>query len=132
MQREAELIHAAGARFGYLLTSGLVPLAELILQSGVDAIIGIDPGEGKGTTLGEVASTFGGRVGLWGGVSGPLVVEEGEETEVRAAVEEAVAALAPTGRFILCPVDNVRADTARAWRNVKVFVATWKALSKES
>jgi len=131
LKREAQLVHEAGARFGYILTSGLVSLAEDILESGVDVIVGIDPGEGKGTTLTDVASAFGGRVGLWGGVSGPLVVEEGEERDVRAAVEEAMATLAPTGRFILCPADNVRADTDRAWRNVETFIATWKSLTEE-
>ena len=131
LKREVALAHQAGARYGYILTSGLLPLADLILESGVDVIIGIDPGEGKGTTLQEVADAFGGRAGLWGGVSGPLIVEDGSEQDVRRALEEATSLLVPTGRFILCPVDNVRADTERAWQNVRVFIQTWKSLTEE-
>jgi hypothetical protein len=59
-------------------------------------------------------------------------VEEGTEADVRAAVEEAIAELGGTGRFILSPVDNVRADTEQAWRNVQVFIETWKALTASS
>jgi hypothetical protein len=128
LKQEVEMAHQAGARYAYIITSGLVPIAEPLLDSGVDVIIGVDPGEGKGTTLEQVRDSFGRRVALWGGVSGPLTIEEGTEAEVRAAVEAAIATLAPTGRFILCPVDNVREDTPRAWRNLEVFIDTWKSL----
>lgn len=130
LRREVEMAHEAGARYGYIMTSGMLPLADLILESGVDVVIGLDPGQGKGTTLEDARTSFSGQVALWGGVSGPLVVEEGTEEQVRRAVEEAISTLGPTGRFILCPVDNVRADTERAWSNVKVFIDTWKALAE--
>ncbi|MCJ7750734.1 MAG: hypothetical protein MUQ65_06525, partial [Armatimonadetes bacterium] len=65
----------------------------------------------------------------WGGVSGPMVIEEGSEAQVCQAVEEAMECLAPTGRFILSPVDNVSAETEQARRNVRAFIDTWKALA---
>ena len=129
LKREVELTHQAGARFGYILTSGMLPLADLLVEAGIDVIIGIDPGQGKGTTLHDVAHALGGRVALWGGVSGPLAVETGTPEQVRRAVEEAITALGPTGRFILSPADNVREDTELAWSNVKVFIAAWRALT---
>jgi hypothetical protein len=129
LKQEVEMAHQAGARYGYIITSGMLPIADALLESGVDVIIGIDPGEGKGTTLHEVSALLGGRAGLWGGVSGPLTVESGTAAQVRQAVEEAIAALGATGRFILSPVDNVREDTERAWSNVKVFIAAWKSLT---
>ncbi len=128
LKQEVEMAHQAGARFGYIITSGMTAIAEALLESGVDVIIGVDPGEGKGTTLHDVRRLFGGRTALWGGVSGPLVVEEGTINGVRQAVEEAVDTLGPTGRFILSPVDNVRSDTEATWRNVKAFVETWRSL----
>jgi hypothetical protein len=106
----------------------MLPIAEMIVEAGVDVVVGIDPGEGKGTTLEAVRSSLGGKIGLWGGVSGPLTVERGTEEEVRAAVQAAIAALAPTGRFILSPVDNVTDRGELAWRNVKVLVSTWRQM----
>jgi hypothetical protein len=129
VKRDVEFAHQAGARYAYIITSGMAPVADLIIAAGVDVIVGIDPGQGKGTSLPEVRRALGGKVALWGGASGPLVVEEGTEEEVRAAVEEAVSVLGPTGRFILSPVDNIRADTERSWRNVAVFIDTWRSWS---
>jgi len=130
LRREAELCHQAGAYLAYILTSGMLPIADMILESGLDVVVGIDPGEGKATTLDAVRSTLGGRVGLWGGVSGPLTIERGTEEEVRAAVEAAVSSLAPTGRLILSPVDNVTEPTPVAWRNVEVLVDTWRRMTE--
>ncbi len=132
VRRDVELAHHAGVKYAYIITSGMMPVADLILEAGVDAIVGIDPLQGKGTTLGDVSDSLGGKVCLWGGVSGPLVVEEGSEEDVRAAVEEAISQLAPTGRFILSPVDNIRADTERSWQNVRVFVEACRSLSQEN
>ncbi len=127
LKKDVELAHQAGARFGYIITSGIHAIAPELIESGVDVIIGIDPVEGKGTSLEGVREALGGRVGLWGGVSGPFVVEDGTEEEVRAAVQKALETLGVTERFVLSPVDNVRSDTPRAWRNVEVFVRTWRA-----
>jgi hypothetical protein len=129
LKKDCELAHQAGARLGYIITSGIMPIADLVVESGADVVIGVDPGEGKGTTLEEVRAGLGGRIGLWGGVNGPLVVENGAEEETRQAVEQALSTLGPTGRFILCPVDNVRADTENAWRNVRALIDTWKSLT---
>ncbi len=130
LRRDVELVHQAGARYAYIITTGMMPVAGMIVEAGVDVIVGVDPGMGKGTTLAEVREKLGGRIGLWGGVSGPLAVEEGTEKDVRSAVETAIAELGQTGRFILSPVDNIRADTEQSWRNVEVFVRRWRELSR--
>jgi hypothetical protein len=129
LRRDVELTHQAGARYAYIITTGMMPIADQIVESGVDVIVGIDPGMGKGTTLAEVREALGGKIGLWGGLSGPLVIEEGAESEVRGAVQRALAALGGTGRFILSPVDNVRADTERSWHNLQAFVDAWRSLT---
>jgi len=130
VRRDVELTHQAGARYAYIITSGMMPVVDMIIEAGVDVIVGIDPGQGKGTDLQAVRDSLGGKVGLWGGLSGPLVVEEGTEDEVRSAVEEAMSILGVTGRFILSPVDNLRADTEQSWRNVQVLTSTWGSLSQ--
>lgn len=130
--REVELAHQAGARFGYIITTGMIHIAEAILEAGVDVIIGLDPAEEEADALASARDAFAGKLSLWGGVNGPHVVEDGEPDDVRRAVEAAVETLAPTGRFILCPVDNVRADTDRAWRNVETLIDSWRTLAKES
>ncbi len=128
--REVKLAHQYGARYGYIITTGMMHIAEALIEADIDVVVGIDPGEGKDTTLEAVRKSLAGELALWGGVSGPLTVEEGSQDEVRQAVEDALAVLGPAGRFILSPVDNVRADTARSWENVDIFIKTWQALAR--
>jgi hypothetical protein len=121
---EARLAHEAGARFGYIMTSGVMPLLPLIRESGIDVVIGVDPIEGKGTDMPLLKKRLAGRVALWGGVNGFLTVELGSEQDVTAAVREALAALGPEG-FILSPVDNVRESSPAVWRNVRALIRAW-------
>ncbi|MFQ6099326.1 MAG: uroporphyrinogen decarboxylase family protein, partial [Armatimonadota bacterium] len=125
LRREARLAHEAGARFGYIMTSGELPLLEMIMDAGVDVLIGADPVQGKGTRLSEMRRRTEGRTCIWGGVNGFVTVETGSREDVRQAVREAMAELGPSG-FILSPVDNVTEDSPRAWRNVEALIEAWR------
>jgi hypothetical protein len=128
LRTEAELVHQAGRKYGYIITSAFVPLLDDILGSGIDVLIGLDPKEGKGTDLNQVKNKFreAGRA-LWGGVSGPLSVEMGTGEQTEQAVCEALDILGKGGGFILSPVDNVREHTEIAWENTHRFIDVWKA-----
>ncbi len=127
LKREADLVHQAGRKFGYIITSAFLPLLDDILDAGVDVLIGLDPSEGKGTHLPAIKERFrGAKRALWGGVSGAITVEMGTEAETEKAVHAALEALGDGGGFILSPVDNVREDTETAWRNTRRFIGAWK------
>jgi hypothetical protein len=127
IKEEAELVHQAGKKYAYIITSAFMPLLDDILDSGVDILIGLDPREGKGTDLQKVKEKFKARAKcIWGGVSGALTVEQGSEDETEAAVIEALRVLGAGSGFILSPVDNVREDTPNAWKNTHKFIDTWK------
>ncbi|MDP6355555.1 MAG: uroporphyrinogen decarboxylase family protein, partial [Planctomycetota bacterium] len=111
--------------FAYIMTSSSTPLLEMIVEAGVDVLVGIDPVQGNGTVLSEVKQAAAGNICLWGGVNGFVTVELGTEKQVRAAVTEAIQTLGPDG-FILSPVDNIRDESDKAWQNVLVFIQAWK------
>lgn len=125
LREEVELAHEAGAKFGYIMTTGVMPLLDMIVDAGVDVLVGVDPIQGKGTDMAEMRRRAGGKMALWGGVNGFLTVELGEEAEVRAAVRKAMEELGEGG-FILSPVDNVTADTPKAWANVRAMIDEWR------
>jgi len=127
IEKEAQLVHQAGRKYGYIITSAFLPILDEILDAGIDMLIGLDPAEGKGTDLRTVKGKFAARgKGLWGGVSGAVTVELGTEKQTEQAVRDALRILGTGGGFVLSPVDNVREDTPRAWSNTQVFVDTWK------
>jgi len=125
IKREVDLAHQAGAKFAYIMTSGMMPLLDQFLEIGFDVLIGVDPIQGKGTSLAEAKEKLAGRIALWGGVNGFLTMERGDEAEVRSAVEQAMRILAPGGGFILSPVDNVTLNTDVVWRNVFRLIEAW-------
>ena len=132
IRKEAELVHQAGKKYGYIITSAFEPLLDDMLDADIDVLIGVDPKDGTGTDLSLVKQKFAKRKkALWGGTSGAITVEMGTKEETEEAVIEALTTLGEGGGFILSPVDNVREDTQRAWENTRVFVNTWKRYRAE-
>ena len=125
LKAEVDLAHARGAKFGYICSSGLNPMLDFYLESGIDVLIGIDPVQGTQTDMPLLRQKLGGKVCLWGGVSGAVTVEMGAEEEVRAAVRQAIQTLGPGG-FVLSPVDNITIDEPKTWRNIDVFIDEWR------
>jgi len=127
IKKEAGLIHQAGKKYGYIITSAFLPIVDSILDTGIDVLIGIDPIEGKGTDLDIIKEKFlNKKRALWGGVSGSVTIENGTELEVEEATKKALELLGKNGGFILSPVDNVREETKNVWRNTYKFIETWK------
>jgi len=122
LHADADLAHSRGSRLGYIITANCMPLLDLIAEAEVDVVIGVDPGDWD---LAATKRALGGKVCLWGGVSGHLTVEHGQEDEVRQEVHRAVATLGPDG-FILSPVDNVRENTPTAAANTRALLDEWQ------
>ena len=127
VKKEIDIVHEAGAKFGYIMTSGVMPLIDDFLELGIDVLIGVDPIMGKGTDLKILKGKVGDKISLWGGVNGFLTIEKGEKKEVEKATEEAIRILGLKG-FILSPVDNVTEVSERTWENVKTMIKTWEKM----
>lgn len=67
---------------------------------------------------------------MWGGLSGFLTIEDGTREDIVRATNEALDTMSPGGGFILSPVDNVRDDSDRVWKNVETFIDAWKAWTR--
>ena len=128
LKKEIELTHQAGAKFGYIITSGIMPLLDDILELGIDVLIGVDPVQGKGTDLRLLKQKLGGKICLWGGVNGFLTIENGSKEDVIEAVQQAISTLGPGGGLILSPVDNVRDTSEHTWNNVMTMIKAWKKM----
>jgi uroporphyrinogen-III decarboxylase len=125
IKAEADLAHEHGVKFGYICSSGTRPMLDNYREAGIDVLIGVDPVQGTYTDLPLMKRKLGDAIALWGGVSGAITVELGEEPAVRAAVRHAIETLGPQG-FVLSPVDNITVDAPRTWENIRIFIAEWK------
>jgi len=126
LKKEVETAHARGVKFGYILTAGAMPLLDMILEAGVDALIGVDPVQG-GYDLRAVKAKARGCMCLWGGANGSRV-ESGAPDQIRRMVKDALEILAPDNGFILSPVDGIYDTSERTKANLRCFVDAWKDL----
>lgn len=129
LKSETELVHKYNTKFGYICSTGHIPMLDGYLESGIDVLIGIDPVQGTHTDMSVLKKKLGHRICLWGGVSGAITVERGSEKEVRDAVQMAIRTLGPEG-FILSPVDNITIDDPLTWKNIGVFIDEWQKCVK--
>lgn len=127
VQRDARSAHGAGAKLGSITTSAYMPFLDLLLESGIDCLIGLDPVQDSRADFPLARQRTAGKMCLWGGVNGCVTVEMGTPAEVQRAVGEAVEALAPGGGFILSPVDNVIRYDEGVQANVRAFIDAWRA-----
>lgn len=127
LQREVDLAHERGAKFGYICTSGTKPMLDSYVDAGFDVLLGIDPEQGTHTDMPLISEKLGGTVCLWGGVSAAITVEMGTSEEVRQAVTRAFQTFGHEG-FILSPIDNITVDAPRTWRNINTFINAWQRL----
>jgi uroporphyrinogen-III decarboxylase len=125
LKREVDLAHEHGVKFGYICSSGLEPMLDLFLESGIDVLIGIDPLQGRRTDMRRVKERIGERICVWGGVSGAITVELGSEDDVRTAIRTAITTLGPRG-LVLSPVDNITVDAPLTWQNIDIFLDEWR------
>jgi len=125
IREEVRMAHEAGVKYGYILTSGSMPLHDMLVELGVDVLIGPDPIQGRGTDLNRMGEQLRGKMCTWGGVNGSITVETGTKADIDAAVCEAISALGPEG-FILSPVDNIRDPSDETWQKVHALIESWK------
>jgi len=123
LQELASLTHQAGARFAYTMTTGVLDLADLLLESGIDLLYFVDPVQ-DGADLSSVKAAFDGRIAIAGGVNSGVTLASGSRDEIRQAVHAAVHTLAPGGGFILAPVDALFPDTP--WSSVEAMIDAWR------
>ena len=128
LRREAALAHEHGALFGYIMTTGALPMLDNLRQADIDVLIGVDPLQAGPTPLQTMRDALKDKVCLWGGINGALTVEEGSAEQVRQAVRDALEIMRGVNGWILSPVDNITEVTLNAWRNVDVLVEAWKEL----
>lgn len=125
IREEVQLAHEAGAKYGYILTSGSMLLQDQLLELGIDVLIGADPVQGKGTDLTLMKNHLDGKMCIWGGINGFVTVETGTEEQIEQAVRNAIEKLGPDG-LILSPVDNVSDPSDGVWKNVLCLIKAWK------
>jgi hypothetical protein len=125
LKREVDLVHRMGAKYCYIMCSGIMPYVDFFKEMDIDILYGVDPVQG-GADLKKIKQAIGSKVCIWGGVNSAVTLT-GDKLGVENAVEQAVNALAPGGGFILGAIDQLFEDTK--WENFMAMMQTWRRLT---
>ena len=115
------MVHQVGLRFAYVMTTGVMPMLEMLKEADIDLLYFVDPVQDK-VDLKLLKKQLDGKFALAGGVSSSLTLKKGSPEEIREAVHNAVKTLGPDG-FILSPVDALFPDTP--WQSVETMIESW-------
>jgi len=133
LRKLADVVHKAGARFCYHVTTGIMPLLEIYEDVGIDILFGPDPIEG-GADLQVVKDRVGDAICFWGGMNAPLTLGTGSPRQIEVELEQSVRTLAPGGGFILSPLDSLilGADPKTCgsipWESVEHMIEVWRKI----
>ncbi|MBA7648027.1 hypothetical protein ES703_55807 [subsurface metagenome] len=120
------MVHQAGLRFAYVMTTGVMPMLEMLKEADIDLLYFVDPVQDK-VDLKPLKKQVGGKFALAGGINSSLTLKKGSDEEIREAVRNAVKTLGPDG-FIVSPVDALFPDTP--WESVKIMIESWREVSR--
>ena len=91
LRRDVEMAHQSGAKFGYLMSCTSMPLIDMMIDAGVDVLIGIDPVQDRAMDMHVLKRKTAGKMCLWGGVCGYLSIECGTPADITEQVRQAIS-----------------------------------------
>ena len=108
LRRAVQTAHEAGARVLKHTDGYIMPIIDMILDTGIDAINPIEPAAGM--DIGEVKRKYGDRVCIVGNIDCGDLLSNGTPEQVREAVRECIEAAAPGGGFMLSSSNSIHSS----------------------
>lgn len=128
VREEIELVHKEGAKFRYVITMGLIPLAETLRNMKIDVVFGVDPIAERASPEG-IRNGFGSEICLWAGINENVIIQQGTHDDVRRAIIDAISAFTPGGGYILSTIGSIL--QREGWeKNGPTMVETWRRFGK--
>jgi hypothetical protein len=119
----AQLVHASGKLFAYVMTTGVSTLGADLIDAGVDLLYYADPAQDH-LDLAWARRELGQHMALAGGINTSLTLTPADPAAIHAAVRTALGSMGHAGGFILSPVDALFPDTP--WEAVRAMIEAWQ------
>lgn len=126
LRAELDAAHAHGLPVAYTVCTGIMPILEHLKGLPFDALFGIEPVL-TGQDMTVVARELGPTTCVWGGLSSPFHLGQGNPDSVRAAVREFYELFGRRGT-ILAAVPSIRPYWP--WPNVEAMIDEWRKVRR--
>ena len=123
LSREVQTAHEAGVYYAYIMNSGVTPMIDCLLESGIDMLTNIEPDKDN---LVEIKNKLAGKIAVCSGVNNYHIIELGSVDQVDLAVFHALKNLSDGGGFILSPSDSILDTSENAQKNFYAMIESWK------
>jgi hypothetical protein len=127
VRRLADMTHRHGKTFCYTVTTGIEILGPRLVDAGVDVLYFVDTLL-DGISLQKARDLLGSKMCLVGGANA-ITLGTKDPKMIGDEVRQSVAALGPTGRFILHPIDALFPDTP--WEGVEMLIEAWEKVRSD-
>lgn len=105
--RMHDLLHSMGHRVVYHTCGGMMPILDLIVETGCDAAETLTPKSmGGDARAAEMKERIGGKVALIGGLDQSEVLETGTRDDIFRHVHEQFDGYGPNGGYVMSPSDH--------------------------
>jgi uroporphyrinogen-III decarboxylase len=122
LKKLTDMVHDAGLKFAYTMTTGVPVFVEELAGAGVDLLYYADP-EQEHFDLADLKDKIAGRFCVAGGISTSLTLNAADILTVKQKTSEVLRKMGRK-RFILSPVDALFPDTP--YRNLEAMIEQWK------
>jgi len=125
LRRMIEAVHKGGAKFCYIMSTGLMPRLPKMVEMDVDLMFGIDPVQG-GADLVKAREMSRNKLCLWGGVNAAVSLTYATKEQIEKEVADAIYTLGPGGGFILSAIDQL--FDFNPWEKIQDMIDAWKKM----
>ncbi len=101
IEEQAAQAHQAGKLFSYLLPEGQGAYADVLRETSIDIVQGIDPRMLHGGTMKDIFDKLGDKKAFWGGVNAEVTLESQDYDRIEKEVREAIEFLGGNNGLIL-------------------------------
>jgi len=122
LKRCVDAAHAAGAYVIKHTDGNIMPIIDMIIDTGIDGLNPIEPAAGM--DIGHLKQRYGHRVALIGNIDCGYLLSQAPEDEVRRVTRETIRAAAPGGGYCLSSSNSIHSSVKP--ENFMAMIETWR------
>jgi uroporphyrinogen decarboxylase len=122
LKRCVDAAHAAGAYVIKHTDGNIMPIIDMIIDTGIDGLNPIEPAAGM--DLGLLKQRYGHRVALIGNIDCGYLLSQAPEDEVRKVTRETIRTAAPGGGYCLSSSNSIHSSVKP--ENFMAMIETWR------
>jgi uroporphyrinogen decarboxylase len=122
LKRCVEAAHAAGAYVIKHTDGNIMPIIDMIIDTGIDGLNPIEPAAGM--DIGLLKQRYGHRVALIGNIDCGYLLSQAPAEEVRRVTRETIRAAAPGGGYCLSSSNSIHSSVKP--ENFMAMIETWR------